>query len=95
MEIAPEMLQKIAHLARLEVSPEEQAELADGLGQVLDWMEQLTEVNTEGVEPLTHITGEHNVWREDAATNDLSREEALELAPKRSELYVRVPKVIE
>lgn len=89
------MLHKIAHLARLEIKPDEEAELAHGLGQVLDWMEQLTEVDTEGVEPLTHVTGEYNVWREDVGRNDLPREEALQLAPQSTEHYVKVPKVIE
>jgi aspartyl-tRNA(Asn)/glutamyl-tRNA(Gln) amidotransferase subunit C len=95
VEITPEMLHKIAHLARLEVKKEEETELAEGLGQVLDWMEQLTEVDTDGVEPLAHITGEINVWREDVASNDLNREDALRLAPQRNERYVKVPKVIE
>lgn len=89
------MLHKIAHLARLEIKQEEEGELTEGLGQVLNWMEQLTEVDTEGVEPLSHITSELNVWREDIAVNDLEREEALKLAPKRTDIYVTVPKVIE
>lgn len=89
------MLHKIAHLARLEIKPEEEAELIKGLGEVLNWMEELTGVDTEGVEPLTHITGETNVWREDVPKNDLTREEGLELAPQRTDLYVKVPKVIE
>ncbi len=95
MEITPEMLQKIAHLARLEVKPEEETELAAGLAEVLNWMEQLTEVDTTGVEPLTHINGEYNIWREDSAFNNLDREVALELAPDRNEAYIKVPKVIE
>jgi len=95
VEITPEMLHKIAHLARLEIKPEEEAELIKGLGEVLNWMEELTGVDTEGVEPLTHITGETNVWRGDIPENDLTREEALQLAPQRTDLYVKVPKVIE
>lgn len=95
MEITPEMLHKIAHLARLEVKPEEQEELISSLGEVLNWMEELTGVDTEGVEPLTHITGEMNVWRSDVPENDLAREEALQLAPQSNDLYVKVPKVIE
>jgi len=95
VEITPEMLHKIAHLARLEVKPEEQEELISSLGEVLNWMEELTGVDTEGVEPLTHITGEMNVWRSDVPENDLAREEALQLAPQSNDLYVKVPKVIE
>lgn len=95
MEISPEMLQRIAHLARLEIKPEEETELIHGLEQVLNWMEELTQADTEGVEPLTHITTEFNVWREDVGQNDLSREDALRLAPSATDQYISVPKVLE
>jgi len=95
VEITPEMLHKIAHLARLEIKPEEEAELLEGLQQVLSWMEDLTHAETEGVEPLTHMTNEYNVWREDKGRNELSREEALELAPSATDRYFTVPKVLE
>lgn len=89
------MLHKIAHLARLEIKAEEEAELIEGLEQVLNWMEELTQADTEGVAPLTHITSEHNVWREDIAQNDLSREEVLEIAPVSNDRYLKVPKVLD
>lgn len=95
MKIDPEALQKIAHLARLEVKPEEEAALLASMESVLTWMEQLDELDTEGVEPLTHMTDEVNNWRQDVASNALSREDGLSNAPSHDEAYIRVPKVVE
>lgn len=95
MKIDHEALQKIAHLARLEVKPEEEEALLSSMESVLTWMEQLNEVDTEGVEPLTHVTDAVNNWREDVAHNALSREDGLKNAPSQDGIYLKVPKVIE
>lgn len=95
MKIDSESLQKIAHLARLEVKPEEEAGLIESLEKVLTWMEQLDALDTEGVEPLTHMTEEVNNWRTDVPANTLTREEALQNAPDQDGTYIAVPKVIE
>lgn len=95
MKIDSESLQKIAHLARLEVKPEEEAGLIESLEKVLTWMEQLDALDTEGVEPLTHMTEEVNNWRTDVPENTLTREEALQNAPDQDGTYIAVPKVIE
>lgn len=95
MKIDQEALQKIAHLARLEVKPEEEAALLSSMESVLTWMEQLNELDTEGVEPLTHVTDAVNNWREDVAENALSREDGLKNAPSHDDTYIKVPKVIE
>jgi aspartyl-tRNA(Asn)/glutamyl-tRNA(Gln) amidotransferase subunit C len=65
------------------------------MDSVLTWMEQLNEIETENVEPLTHIMEEVNNWREDKGRNSLSREEALANAPSKNSTYIMVPKVIE
>jgi len=95
MKVDQETLHKIAHLARLELRPDEQQPMMDSLNEVLTWMEQLNEIDTTGVEPLTHISAELNVLRDDVVSQHLSREQALENAPARDEQYFRVPKVIE
>ena len=95
MKVDQEALQKIAHLARLDVHPEEETELLSSLNGVLTWMEQLNEVDTTGVEPLTHIFSETNVLRDDVVGNHLSREKALANAPQHDEQYFEVPKVLE
>jgi aspartyl-tRNA(Asn)/glutamyl-tRNA(Gln) amidotransferase subunit C len=95
MKVDSEALQKIAHLARLEVSPEEETDLLNSLNGVLTWMEQLSEVDTSGVEPLTHISAETNLLREDVVGNHLPREQALANAPQHDGQFFEVPKVLE
>lgn len=94
MKVNQETLRKIAHLARLEVRPEEETDLLQSLNGVLTWMEQLNEVDTTGVEPLTHITDETNVLRDDVIGHHLTREQAFANAPQHDEQYFEVPKVL-
>ncbi len=95
MQVTAETLQKIAHLARLEVHPDEETELIESLNGVLTWMEQLNEVDTTGVEPLTHISAETNVLRDDVVGHHLPREQALQNAPQQNGVFFEVPKVLE
>lgn len=95
MKIDQQTVEKIAHLARLEVSEAEVAEMQTGLSKILNWMEQLNEVDTDGVEPLIHMNSGINIFRKDKAQNTLQREDGLKNAPKRTETYITVPKVVE
>jgi aspartyl-tRNA(Asn)/glutamyl-tRNA(Gln) amidotransferase subunit C len=95
MKIDQQSLKKIANLARLEIKPDEEEALLTSMDSVLSWMDQLNEIDTEGVEPLTHIMDEANNWREDVSDNSLTRAEALANAPAKNDTYIMVPKVIE
>lgn len=96
MKVDTETLHKIAHLARLEVNPVEEAGLLRSLNSVLDWMEQLNEVDTTGVAPLMHMSEEiENKLREDVVANQLPRDQALTNAPDHDEQVIKVPKVME
>jgi aspartyl-tRNA(Asn)/glutamyl-tRNA(Gln) amidotransferase subunit C len=95
MKIDQSALHKIAHLSRLEITAAEEPALIQSLESVLSWMEQLEEIDTTGVEPLTHISTEINVMREDTVGQHLSREKGLLNAPSRDLAYFKVPKVIE
>lgn len=95
MKIEKETLYKIAHLARLEIKPEEEESLLNTMEDVLNWMDKLNEVDTNNIEPLIHITGEVNNWRRDEASNQLTRVEGLSNAPSQDGTYIKVPKVIE
>ena len=95
MNITPEMLQKIAHLARLNVAPAEEATLLTSLNNVLTWMEQLSEIDTTGVEPLVHLSDEVNVLRTDTSGKHLSREQALANAPQQNGVFFEVVKVMD
>lgn len=95
MSLDKQTLHKLAHLARLEVKPEEEANMLKDLSQMLSFVEKLREVDTTGVEPLTSMTHEVNQLREDEAANMLPREKALQNAPRHDGTYFRVPKVID
>lgn len=88
-------IRKLAHLARLEFSEEKEQEVLQDLNKILNWVDKLRELDTEQVEPLTHMTEEVNVLREDIAKNTVTHEEALLNAPKKDSDYFRVPKVME
>ncbi|WP_299825086.1 Asp-tRNA(Asn)/Glu-tRNA(Gln) amidotransferase subunit GatC [uncultured Pontibacter sp.] len=88
-------IRKLAHLARLEFNEEKEQEVLQDLNKILNWVDKLRELDTENVEPLTHMSEEVNVLREDVAQNTVSHEQALLNAPKKDSDYFRVPKVLE
>jgi aspartyl-tRNA(Asn)/glutamyl-tRNA(Gln) amidotransferase subunit C len=95
MNITRELLDKIAHLARLEIQEDEAEKLMTDMNAIIAWIDKLKEIDTEGVEPLTSMSHEVNAFREDVIKQELSREEALKNAPAHDAEYFRVPKVIE
>lgn len=88
-------IRKLAHLARLEFNEEKEQEVLGDLNKILNWVDKLRELDTDNIEPLTHMTAEVNVMREDVAKNTITHEEALLNAPKKDSDYFRVPKVLE
>jgi aspartyl-tRNA(Asn)/glutamyl-tRNA(Gln) amidotransferase subunit C len=95
MKIDREQLNKIAHLSRLEFDEKDAEKMMRDMTAIVDWVEKLKEVDTEGVEPLTTMTYEINVFRDDQEKEHLSHERALLNAPKKDQDYFRVPKVLE
>lgn len=95
MKIENETIKKIAHLARLELKPEEETELQGEIGKILNWMNQLNELDTSNIEPLMHMHHNTNVYREDIANNQLTKAEGLFNAPSKTKDYIMVPKVKE
>lgn len=95
MQIDSGLVNKIAHLSRLQLSEQEAVAMAKNMTAVVNWMDKLAAVDTEGVEPLIHISEEVNVLREDVAKVTISHQEALFNAPKADSSYFRVPKVID
>ncbi|TPE44633.1 Asp-tRNA(Asn)/Glu-tRNA(Gln) amidotransferase subunit GatC [Pontibacter mangrovi] len=88
-------IRKIAHLARLEFNEEKEQEVLQDLNKILNWVDQLRQLDTEHVAPLIHMSEEVNVLREDEARNTITHEQALLNAPKKDSDYFRVPKVLE
>ncbi len=95
MKVTRKTLLKIAHLARLEVKAEDEERLLNDLSEILTWVEKLKEVDTEGVEPLSHMSREINLFREDLASNNLNRKDALKVSPQHNGEFFIVPKVIK
>jgi aspartyl-tRNA(Asn)/glutamyl-tRNA(Gln) amidotransferase subunit C len=93
MKIDRRTLKKIAHLARLEIREEDEEALLRSLSEILTWVEKLNELDTAGIEPLTNMSLEKNVMREDIVTGHLDRKKALINAPDKDENYIRVPKI--
>jgi aspartyl-tRNA(Asn)/glutamyl-tRNA(Gln) amidotransferase subunit C len=85
----------VAHLARLDLSADELATLTPQLSAILDYVEQLQRINTEGVEPLAHSLSLLNVFRADEPAPSLTVDEALANAPRRSGDFYGVPAVFE
>lgn len=95
MKITKETLHKVAHLARLNIKQGEEDKLLQDMGEILNWVDQLKEVDTEGVTALTHMTEETNVLREDSVAQPISHDEALKNAPATDGNYFKVPKVLK
>lgn len=95
MEITDKTVDELAHLARLQFEGEEKERIKKDLNRILGFMEKLNELDTEGVEPLVHLSEELNVMRRDEAKRTISQEEALKNAPKRDSDYFKVPKVLK
>lgn len=94
MNIDLETVEKIAHLARLEVSEIEKQSLLEDMNKILSFMEKLNELDTDGVAPLVYLTDEVNVFRKDAVKHEITVQQALQNAPKHDGKYFRVAKVI-
>lgn len=93
MKVDRETLKKIAHLARLEIKEENEEAILSSLSEILTWVEKLNEVNTDDVEPLTNMSLEKNVLREDKVKNQLTHEKALMNVPDKDKNYIKVPKI--
>jgi aspartyl-tRNA(Asn)/glutamyl-tRNA(Gln) amidotransferase subunit C len=95
MSVTNEQVRHIANLARIAMSDEEIERLAPELNNILGWIEQLGEVNTDGVEPLATVIDQKLRLRDDVVTDGDIREDVLANAPDAQHGFFAVPKVIE
>ena len=86
---------RIARLARIRVTDDEKTNLAAELSQVMDWIDELQSVDTDGVEPLTSVVGARLKTRPDVVTLNVTRDEVLANAPEAMAGFFTVPKVVE
>lgn len=95
MEVNDALVDKLAHLARLEFNAGEKAEIKNDLQRMIAFVEKLKELDTTGINPQLHMTDEVNVLREDEVKESVSRDEALKNAPDHDEQFFKVPKIIK
>jgi len=95
MPVSNDQVRHIAKLARIAMSDEEIERLAPELNNILGWVEQLGEVNTDGVEPLTAVIDQKLRLRDDVVNDGDIRDDVLANAPEAQHGFFAVPKVIE
>jgi aspartyl-tRNA(Asn)/glutamyl-tRNA(Gln) amidotransferase subunit C len=95
MSLTADQVRWVAHLARLELSDAELQTMTPQLSAIVDYVNQLQKVDTEGVEPMAHAVEVHNVFRDDEPAPSLEVDAALANAPDRRKDFYAVPAVLE
>jgi len=88
-------IEKVARLARLELTEDEKVTFGNQLEQILTYMEQLNRLDTTGVEPTSHAIPIHNAFREDETKPSFKQEEVLSISPDQENGHFKVPRIIE
>jgi len=95
MRISKKKIEHIASLARLHLSEEEKELFSSQLSSILEYMEKLNELDTNDIEPTSHVLPLSNVMKDDMLKPSIPREKALMNAPDHTDKFFRVPKIIE
>lgn len=95
MTIDNNLILKLEHLSRLQLSATEREQIKGDLNNILSMIEKIDELDLTDIEPLQDIIDNVNVLREDEVSGHVSREEALKNAPKADEKYFLLPKVVK
>ena len=93
--ISDETIEYVGILAKLELSDQEKEDAKKDMGKMLDYIDKLNELDTSGVEPMSHIFPVNNVFREDVVTNGDDRENILKNAPEEKDGAFVVPKTFD
>ncbi len=93
--INDETIEYVGILAKLELSAEEKEQAKSDMGRMLDYIDKLGELDTTGVEPMSHVFSVENVFREDVVTNGDERERLLSNAPQEKDGMFVVPRTFE
>ncbi len=93
--ISDETIEYVGVLAKLELSPQEKEAAKKDMADMLDYIDKLNELDTTGVEPMSHVFPVENVFREDVVTNGDDRENILKNAPGEKDGMFVVPKTVE
>ena len=94
MKVDNKTARHLASLSNISLTDDEIKELTNDLEKIVEYIGELGELDTSGVEPTYQVTGLSDVWREDIIEDQIAREKLLALAPDRTENAVKVPKVL-
>ena len=95
MKVNNKLVEHLAHLSRLDFDDDSKEKMKFDFEKMLDFVAKLEEVDTNNVEPLSYMSSELNVLREDKVEQALTQEQALKNAPVNDTDYIRIPKVID
>ena len=95
MEVTDALVNKLAHLSRLEFNAADKEGIKNDLQRMVSFVEKLDELNLEGTAPLLHMSSDVNVLREDIVNETVTRTDALKNAPAHDHQFFKVPKVIK
>lgn len=93
--ISDETIEYVGILAKLDLSDAEKEEAKKDMGRMLDYIDMLNELDTNGVEPMSHVFAVNNVFRDDVVTNGDDRENILKNAPEQKDGAFKVPRTVE
>lgn len=94
MEVNDALIDKLAHLSRLEFAKEAKEEIKNDLQKMIGFIDKLNELDTTGVEPLLHMSDNMNIFAKDEVRGSISREEVFKNAPLHDDQFFKVPKVV-
>lgn len=89
------LVDKLANLSKLEFDIDAKKAIKTDLSKILNFMEKLNELNTDGIEPLIYINEEVNIFRVDEINYPVTKEDALKNAPLKDADYIKVPKFVK
>jgi len=95
MEVNNKLIQDLSRLAKLKFDEKSARKMKRDLNKIIGFVDKLSEIDTEGVEPLIYLSEEVNVLRKDEVSNGVSQENALKNAPQKDSDYFKVPTVLK
>ena len=95
MKLTRAEVQRVAVLARLRLTDDEEAEFTEQLDHILGYMDKLNQIDSANVEPFSHASVANNAFREDKVTNQPNADALLANAPDRDATFFKVPKILE
>ena len=95
MNINQNVISKLARLSKLKFNEDEMKLISKDINKMLEFINQLQDLDTEGIDPLIHMNEEINNWREDQVQGMISQEEALSNSPIKDGTYFKLPKVLD